>query len=388
MKTTSRILSALALIALSATADAQIIEKKSLNLDGAKKAIAAAVDYAKKNNAPGAVIAVVDEGGNLMALERLDGTFAMGATISVGKARTAVLFKKPTRFFEELINKGRTAMTAVDGFTPLIGGIPIMVDNQVVGGIGVSGAASAAQDEELALAGANALMGGAAKSETAPAQTTSDKPASPSPATFIDSKNVSAAFAKGMPLLETSGYKVHASRRVEPGQAEIHTLDTDVIYVVEGSATLVTGGRAIDTKEIAPNEIRGSKIEGGQEHHIGKGDVIIIPNGLPHQFTAVSGELHYFVCKPTASSDSRDNGAMSNTPNIEIMKTLFLCIITALLVSNAAFAGAGTLFRDDIGVSNWPFTSSASAKKNPATKTAIKTPRIKSHEADRRVTAR
>src|SRR5436309_15664464 len=92
--------------------------KKSLNLDGAKKAIAAAVDYAKKNNAPGAVIAVVDEGGNLMALERLDGTFAMGATISIGKARTAVLFKKPTRFFEELINKGRTAMTAVDGFTP------------------------------------------------------------------------------------------------------------------------------------------------------------------------------------------------------------------------------------------------------------------------------
>ena len=100
---------------------------------------------------------MVDEGGNLMALERLDGTFAMGATISVGKARTAVLFKKPTRFFEELINKGRTAMTAVDGFTPLIGGIPIMVDGQVVGGIGVSGAASAAQDEELAIAGANAI---------------------------------------------------------------------------------------------------------------------------------------------------------------------------------------------------------------------------------------
>jgi hypothetical protein len=78
---------------------------------------------------------------------------------------------------------------------------------------------------------------------------------------------------------------------------------------------------------------------------------------------------------------------MRNKPNIEIMKTLFLCIITALLVSKAAFAGAGTLFRDDIGVSNWPFTSSASVKKNPVIKTAIKTPRIKSHEADRRVTA-
>src|ERR1043166_5145955 len=151
------VLAILVPVLVIAPANAQIIEKKSLNLDGAKKAIAAAVDYAKKNNAPGGVVAVVDEGGNLMALERLDGTFAMGATISVGKARTAVLFKKPTRFFEELINKGRTAMTAVDRFTPLIGGIPIVIDGQVVGGIGVSGAASANQDEELALAAANAL---------------------------------------------------------------------------------------------------------------------------------------------------------------------------------------------------------------------------------------
>src|SRR5256712_6219231 len=151
---TSTLLAILVAISAVVSAHAQIVEKKSLNLDGAKKAIAAAVDYAKKNNAPGGVIAIVDEGGNLMALERLDGTFAMGATISIGKARTAVLFKKPTRFFEELINKGRTAMTAVDGFTPLIGGIPIIVEGQVVGGVGVSGAASAPQDEELALAGA------------------------------------------------------------------------------------------------------------------------------------------------------------------------------------------------------------------------------------------
>ena len=290
-----------AVMALAANSHAQIVEKKSLNLDGAKKAITAAVEYAKKNNAPGGVIAVVDEGGNLMALERLDGTFAMGATISIGKARTAVLFKKPTRVFEELINKGRTAMTALDGFTPLIGGIPIVIDGQVVGGVGVSGAASANQDEELALAGANALMGSAAHTEMPLLLT-------PPPATaaiFIDSKKIAAAFMKGMPLLETAGYKVHASRRVEPGQAEIHTLDTDVIYVVDGSATLVTGGKAIDKKVIGPNEIRGSRIEGGEEHHITKGDAIIIPNGVAHQFTAVAGELHYFVCKPTALADAR-----------------------------------------------------------------------------------
>ena len=306
---TSTLLAIVVAISAVAPAHAQIVEKKSLNLDGAKRAIAAAVDYAKKNNAPGGVIAIVDEGGNLMALERLDETFAMGATISIGKARTAVLFKKPTRFFEELINKGRTAMTAVDGFTPLIGGIPIIIGEEVVGGIGVSGAASANQDEELALAGAAAFStptkadpasktGSANDVSGAPMMTATNKP------TFIDAQHVASAFAKGQPLLETAGYKVHASRRIEPGQAEIHTLDTDVIYVVDGSATLVTGGKAVDAKEIAPNEIRGTKIEGGEAHQIAKGDVIVIPKGVPHQFTAVTGELHYFVCKPTDSAET------------------------------------------------------------------------------------
>ncbi len=133
--------------------------KKSLSLEGAKQAIAAAVAQARKAGATG-VVAVVDDGGNLMALERIDGTFAAGANISIGKARTAALFKKPTKFFEDVIGKGRYAMTAVD-FTPLQGGIPIVVDGQVVGGIGVSGASSAQQDEEFALAGANALASGA-----------------------------------------------------------------------------------------------------------------------------------------------------------------------------------------------------------------------------------
>jgi len=150
-------LAALGLALTPALVLAQVTTKKSLTLEGAKQAIAAAAAEAKKAGATG-VIAVVDEGGNLMALERIDGTFAAGATISIGKARTAVLFKKPTKFFEDVIGKGRFAMTAVD-FTPLQGGIPIIVDGQVVGGIGVSGASSAQQDEEFAIAGANALAG-------------------------------------------------------------------------------------------------------------------------------------------------------------------------------------------------------------------------------------
>src|ERR671926_640667 len=103
MKTAKRItFVSLFVLSVALFANAQTAEKKSLTIEGAKKVIAGAVAYAKKNNAPGGVIAVVDEGGNLMALERLDGTFAAGANISIGKARTAVLFQRPTRFFEEL----------------------------------------------------------------------------------------------------------------------------------------------------------------------------------------------------------------------------------------------------------------------------------------------
>jgi uncharacterized protein GlcG (DUF336 family) len=158
MNAISKITAAAALAALTATAArAQVAERKTLNLDGARRVIAAAEAEAKKSNAPGGVIAVVDEGGNLIAVERLDGTFAAGALISIGKARTAVQFKKPTRFFEELIKSGRTPMIALKDFTPLQGGVPVLVDGQVVGGVGVSGAASAQQDEELAIAGAGAI---------------------------------------------------------------------------------------------------------------------------------------------------------------------------------------------------------------------------------------
>jgi len=102
MKSTFSIATVIVLSAALFT-NAQTVEKKALTLEGAKRVIAAAVAYAKKNNAPGGVIAVVDEGGHLMALERLDGTFAASADISIGKARTAVLFKRPTKAFEDIV---------------------------------------------------------------------------------------------------------------------------------------------------------------------------------------------------------------------------------------------------------------------------------------------
>ena len=157
MKVIATTLSMLIALTLYSVGLAQTVQKRGLTLDGAKRVIAAAVAEAKSKNAPGGAIAVVDEGGNLVAVERLDNTFAAGANISIGKARTAALFKRPTKAFEDIINKGRTAMATLPDFTPLQGGIPIIINGQVIGAVGVSGAASAQQDEELAIAGANAL---------------------------------------------------------------------------------------------------------------------------------------------------------------------------------------------------------------------------------------
>ena len=135
---------------------AQTMEKKTLTLDGAQKVLAAAQAEAKRQNCAG-VIAVVDDGGNLVALTRIDGTFPAGAMVSIGKARTAALFRRPTAFFEDVIKNGRTAMTALTDFTPLQGGVPIEVDGQIVGAVGVSGASSAMVDEVIAKAAATAL---------------------------------------------------------------------------------------------------------------------------------------------------------------------------------------------------------------------------------------
>ena len=268
---------------LALTASAQLVDKRSITLEGARTVIAGAKLYAAKNNAPGGVIAVVDDGGNLVALERLDGTFTAGANISIGKAKTAVMFKKPTKFFEDVIKNGRTAMVALPDFTPLQGGVPIVIDGQVVGGVGVSGAASAQQDEELAMAGAAALSGQKALAVT-----------------FFDSKTVADAFSKGAVLEDGSNgenYMVHASRREKDGMSEVHELDTDIIYVLDGKATFVTGGKSIDPKMVAQNEFRGSGIEGGETRELKKGDVVIVPKGTPHWFKQVDGAFLYYVVK-------------------------------------------------------------------------------------------
>lgn len=117
--------------------------------------------------------------------------------------------------------------------------------------------------------------------------------------TYVEKDKVSAAFAKGAPLIEVGAYKVHASRREQAGQAEVHERDTDIIYVLEGSATLVTGGAVVKGMTTAPDEIRGSAIEGGEARRLVKGDVLIVPEGTPHWFKEVQGPFLYYVVKVT-----------------------------------------------------------------------------------------
>ncbi|HKY33207.1 MAG TPA: heme-binding protein [Candidatus Polarisedimenticolia bacterium] len=148
---------AVLLLLAAAGGTASPADKRALTLDDARKVAHAAAAAARRNNAGGA-IAVVDDGGHLVYFERLDNTFPAGAPVSIGKARTAATFRRPTKDFEEAIKNGRGSLVAVMEMTPLQGGVPIIVDGQVIGAIGVSGAASAQQDEEIARAAAAAIL--------------------------------------------------------------------------------------------------------------------------------------------------------------------------------------------------------------------------------------
>ena len=148
--------------------------------------------------------------------------------------------------------------------------MPITVDGAIVGAVGVSGAASAAEDEELATLGAAAVG------------------AAPAKVTYYDAGQVREAFAKGAVLFDQGErYMVHATRRDGAGQAEVHAQDTDIIYVLDGTATFVTGGTVVDPKTTAPDEVRGVSIDGGETRQLTKGDVVIVPAGTPHWFQKV-----------------------------------------------------------------------------------------------------
>jgi uncharacterized protein GlcG (DUF336 family)/mannose-6-phosphate isomerase-like protein (cupin superfamily) len=268
-----------------AAAEFSTAEVPALTYAGAGRA-AEAVNAIAADRGVEPVVAVVDAGGDLVYLLRPDGAQVASTNVSVDKARTAAIYRRPSKDFEDQASNGRPSALHLARAVPLQGGMPILHDGEVVGGIGVSGASSADEDQELAVIGSQALE----QSTNGSANGTA----------FFPSDVVKARFDTGGLLLDTKGYKVDAGRRDAPGEVEYHEHVVDVMHVLEGSAKVVTGGQMIEPRTVAPGEIRASGVDGGVPHQLGAGDVLAIENGVPHQFVEVSEPFLYFVVKVEA----------------------------------------------------------------------------------------
>jgi glc operon protein GlcG len=149
MDTIGKLIGGVALsLALVSVTSGQTIDKKVLSLQAA--------ETAAREKGVGVVIAVVDDGGHLILLHRLDDAQVASVNVGIGKARTAAIYRRPSKDFEDQIRAGRVAALALSDSTPLQGGVPIRVDGKVVGAVGVSGDTPQV-DEAIAIAGASAL---------------------------------------------------------------------------------------------------------------------------------------------------------------------------------------------------------------------------------------
>jgi glc operon protein GlcG len=121
--------------------------------------------------------------------------------------------------------------------------------------------------------------------------------AGPGAVTYVDHAKVAGALAKGGPLVNAPDLLVSGSHRTGPGKVEVHDKETDVIYVVDGEATFVTGGTMVGGAVTKPGQWMGSDITGGETRHLAKGDVIVVPAGTPHWFKDVPSAISYYVVK-------------------------------------------------------------------------------------------
>jgi uncharacterized protein GlcG (DUF336 family)/mannose-6-phosphate isomerase-like protein (cupin superfamily) len=268
-----------------AAAPFSVTEAPALTYEGARLAAeAAAAEAARRGVAP--VISAVDAGGALMFLVRPDHAQVASVEVTTDKARTAAIYRRPSKDFEDQASGGRPSALHLARAVPLQGGIPIEHEGTVIGAIGVSGATSADEDNELAGIGADAVQ---------MAMTATN-----GHALFVPAAAVVKQFEAGGLLVDEPAYKVDAGRREAPGEAEYHERVTDVMRVVRGTATVVTGGELRDAREVAPGELRAATVDGGERHELSEGDVLAIPNGVPHQFIDVSDPFLYFVVKVTS----------------------------------------------------------------------------------------
>ena len=115
--------------------------------------------------------------------------------------------------------------------------------------------------------------------------------------TYVSHDKVAAALAKGGSLVTSPDLLVSGSHRTGPGQVELHEKESDVLYVIDGAATFVTGGTMVGGKTNKPGQMLGTDIQGGETHHLTKGDVMVIPAGIPHWFKEVPQSISYYVVK-------------------------------------------------------------------------------------------
>jgi glc operon protein GlcG len=145
----------LLLLGAELTTAADLPTKKVLSLEAARQVAAAAEKHARENKW-NVCIAIVDDGGHLIYFQRMDGTQTGSVLVSQRKAQTAIGFKRPSKTFEEEVAGGRSVLLSLPGATPLEGGVPLVVDGEMIGAIGVSGVTSQ-QDGQIAQAGADTL---------------------------------------------------------------------------------------------------------------------------------------------------------------------------------------------------------------------------------------
>jgi glc operon protein GlcG len=248
--------------------------------DARRVAETVAAESARRGVSP--VCAVVDSGGDLMCVWRPDLAQVASVGVATDKARTAAIYRRPSKDFEDQAANGRASALHLARAVPLQGGIPIVRDRQVVGAVGVSGASSADEDQELATLGADALT---------------PRDASSNGAAFFAGDTVREKFATGGLLFDAGTYKLDAGRRIAAGEVEYHAHTVDVMQVVEGSATLITGGEMVGARSVADGELRAQSLTGGDPRELSAGDVLAIPAGVPHQFTGVSDPFLYLVVK-------------------------------------------------------------------------------------------
>jgi glc operon protein GlcG len=256
----------------------------ALTYTGARRAAeAVARECSKRGVAP--VCVVVDAGGELLYLWRPEEAQVASVGVATDKARTAAIYRRPSKDFEQQAASGRASALHLARAVPLQGGIPIVDQGEVIGAVGVSGASSADEDQELAVFGSQALAEPAGSSNGA---------------SFFGNEAVGAKFATGGLLLDAGAYKLDAGRRNAPGEVEYHAHTVDVMHVVEGNATVVTGGEMVGVHGAGDGELRAESVNGGHAHQLAPGDVLAVPAGVPHQFTQVSDPFLYFVVKVEA----------------------------------------------------------------------------------------